>query len=386
MPKNIVICCDGTANEFAEDRTNVVKLYYSLEQRAAEQVTFYHPGLGTMEPAGALAPPTRKLTRLLGSAVGYGLGNDIRDAYVFLMDQFEVNDRVFLFGFSRGAYTARAVCSLLRMYGLIQRGNAPLVPYAIRMMMAIEKASQSAINRGGMPKTQSEAVSRYFRLAEDFKTAMCRCECKPHFVGVWDTVSSVGWKDTPLKLPYVADNPDIEIGRHAIAIDERRAFFRSHRWIPSKNLQEHGPKDLKQVWFPGVHCDVGGGYPEEESALSKIALEWMLEQAKMAGLHIIPARQAEILGKTPESVYVRPNVDGPAHESLKGAWKLAEWIRKPHYDFHSGQTEMIRNRGRRRTIPPSSFVHESAFLRSGGEYAKRLPTDAIPISTEFAPG
>ena len=79
MPKNIVICCDGTANEFAEDRTNVVKLYYTLEQDPAKQVTFYHPGVGTMEPAGALSPFSRKFTRLLGMAVGYGLSNDIRD-------------------------------------------------------------------------------------------------------------------------------------------------------------------------------------------------------------------------------------------------------------------------------------------------------------------
>src|SRR6516225_1852858 len=139
MPKNIVICCDGTANEFAQDRTNVVKLYYALEQDPTRQIAFYHPGLGTMEPAGALTTPTRKITRLLGMAVGYGLSNDIRDVYTFLMNNYEDMDNVYLFGFSRGAYTARAVCSLLRMYGLIHPGNDPLVSYAARMMMAIEK-------------------------------------------------------------------------------------------------------------------------------------------------------------------------------------------------------------------------------------------------------
>src|SRR5688500_3159140 len=110
MPRNIVICCDGTANEFAADRTNVVKLYYTLEHDSPDQVAFYHPGLGTMEPAGALTTVTREATRLLGKMVGYGLSNDIRDAYMVLMDQFREGDRVYLFGFSRGAYTARAVC------------------------------------------------------------------------------------------------------------------------------------------------------------------------------------------------------------------------------------------------------------------------------------
>src|SRR5678816_4216922 len=102
---------------------------------------------------------------------------------------------------------------------------------------------------------------------------MARIGCKPWFVGVWDTVSSVGWVANPLKLPYVTNSPDIQVGRHAIAIDERRAFFRNHLWRPSDE-EPSGPKDLKQVWFPGVHCDVGGGYPEAESGLAKEALQW----------------------------------------------------------------------------------------------------------------
>jgi uncharacterized protein (DUF2235 family) len=165
MGKNIVICCDGTANEFAKDDTNVVKLYYALEHDPSQQVTYYHPGLGTMEPAGALTTFTRKLTKLLGMALGYGLSNDI----------------------------------LLRMYGLIQSGNEPLVPYAIRMMIGI--------NRAGNDKNQGQAaIGQYLTLADDFKVTMARVECRPWFVGVWDTVSSVGWVENPLKLPYVASN------------------------------------------------------------------------------------------------------------------------------------------------------------------------------------
>jgi uncharacterized protein (DUF2235 family) len=247
------------------------------------------------------------------------------------------------------------------------------------MMLAIERAGHG---RSGDPG--KDAVARYFKLAGEFKNTMCRCDAKPHFVGVFDTVSSIGWKENPLKLPFISDNPDIAVGCHAISIDERRAFFRSHRWMPSSALSTHGPRDLKQVWFPGVHCDVGGGYPEAESGLSKIALEWMIEEAKIAGLSVDAVRQAEVLGQAPGSAFAPPNPDALSHESLKGLWKLAEWVRKPHYDFKTGKNEMRRNRGRRRTIPPRSLVHESAYRRQGGEYAKRLPPDAIPTATQFA--
>src|SRR5262245_39349489 len=160
MPKNVVLCCDGTANEFAEERTNVVKLFFTLEREPSRQVAYYHPGLGTMEPPGALTSATRMLTRLAARAFGYGLEADIRDAYVFLMNNFEEADHVFLFGFSRGAYTVRAVASLLRMFGLIPRGNEPLVPYAIRMLMAINTIDSKNGHRGAQEK-------RYFSLRSE---------------------------------------------------------------------------------------------------------------------------------------------------------------------------------------------------------------------------
>src|SRR4029077_17776217 len=113
----------------------------------------------------------KRITRLLGKAIGYGLEADVRDAYVFLMNHFEPEDRVFLFGFSRGAYTVRVVAALLHMYGLLPRGNEPLVPYAIRMMTVADK------NR--------------FALAPQFRDTFAGV-CKPWFVGVWDAVSAVG--------------------------------------------------------------------------------------------------------------------------------------------------------------------------------------------------
>ena len=326
MPKNIVICCDGTANEFAKHNTNVVKLYSTLNHDPAQQVTYYQPGLGTMEPAGALTTLARKTTKLLGMAFGYGLADDIRNAYVFLTRTYRAGDKLFMFGFSRGAYTVRAVASLLHLYGLIRPDNEPLVPYATRMLLGIQRAS---------PKNDQdqEAVKAYFELAGEFKAAMSGTECKPWFVGVWDTVASIGWVAHPLKLPYVTDNPDIEIGRHAIAIDERRSFFRNHLWRRGSDPKlAHGPRDVKQVWFPGVHGDVGGGYPENESGLAKLALEWMLDEAEPAGLLVDQRKRREILGQTGAGRYVRPDPAALAHESLTGGWHLAEFLPKKHYD------------------------------------------------------
>jgi uncharacterized protein (DUF2235 family) len=374
MARNLVLCCDGTANEFARNNTNVVKLYSVLRHDPATQATYYHPGLGTMEPAGALTTFARRLTKLMGMAFGYGLADDIRHAYVFLMNEYQPGDRVFLFGFSRGAYTVRAVASLLHMYGLIRPGNEPLVPYAIRMLTGLER---------------SRAADRdaYFGLARAFKEAMSRTDCRPWFVGVWDTVSSIGWVENPLKLPYVSNNPDIEIGRHAVAIDERRAFFRSHLWWPPEDASRpRGPKDLLQVWFPGVHCDVGGGYPEKESGLSKVALEWMLDEAAAKGLLLDERKREAILGRDGSGRYVPPNARADAHESLEGFWHVAEFVWKKHYDRATGREGRRMNLHRRRTIPPGALVHASAYER-GEAYRSRIPADARRLGgqTEVEP-
>lgn len=364
MNKNIVICCDGTANEFAANNTNVVKLYSTLVHDQPDQRTYYHPGIGTMEPPGALTPLRRRLTRVLGLAFGAYLENDIRDAYAFLMQVYEPGDRVFLFGFSRGAYTVRAVASLLRMYGLLRRGNEATIPYAIRMMMAIQKARKSAADKA----RYRQLVDDYFDLAGRFKSTMA-LPCPLHFVGVWDTVSSVGWIDNPLKLPFSADNGEIAIGRHAIALDERRAFFRTNLWRTADTPGLHGPVDMLQVWFPGVHCDVGGGYPESESGLSKLTLEWMLDEAEPHGLLVDPALRAAVLGGS--SPYVRPNPQAIAHDSLQGAWKVAEYLPKRYFDIATKQESWRANRSRRRTVPAKSTIHWSVYER-GDSYVATL--------------
>jgi uncharacterized protein (DUF2235 family) len=370
MPKNIVVCCDGTSNEYSKDLTNVVKLFSVLVHDPARQIAFYHPGLGTMPPPGALTPLRQKISLLLGLAFGAGLEDDIRNAYAFLMNNFEPGDRVYLFGFSRGAYTVRAVASLLHAYGLIRRGNETLVPYATRMLAAIN-------NIKGQGEQQSEEARRMFALADGFKATFSSAECRPWFVGVWDTVSSVGWIENPLHLPYTANNPDIAHGRHAVAIDERRAFFRQNLWWPEDPPKPSGPTDLKQVWFPGVHSDVGGGYPEKDSGLAKLALEWMLNEATALELLVDPVKVDIVLGRTDQN-HAKPDPNAALHESLTGAWWLAEIILKRHYDRDTKQWGRRMNLGRRRTMPPKPLVHHAAWERAGG-YSARLPADAVRV-------
>jgi uncharacterized protein (DUF2235 family) len=360
VPKNIVICCDGTSNEYNYARTNVVGLYYTLVNDPARQVTFYHPGLGTMGPPGALTQFDKWRTRMLGLAFGRGIEDDIRDAYVFLMNNFEEGDRVFLFGFSRGAYTARSLAAAIYLYGLIRKGNDSLVSYAVRMIVELGK---SHADRSGP-----------LGLAAGFKETFSRT-CKIAFVGVWDTVSSVGWFMNPMSLPNTADNPDIAVGRHAVAIDERRGFFRQNLWQHSSSMAEHGPLDVKQVWFPGSHSDVGGGYPIPETGLSQFALEWMLVEARAHGLLLDDKRVDQIMGKS-QGPYIRPSEKQDLHESLKGIlWWLAEFVPKKHFDAKTGKTGLRANLFRRRSIPKASLVHESAYLR-GPSYAMFIPTDA----------
>ena len=340
--KNIVICCDGTSNEPAANKTNVIKLFHTLVQESSAQVVYYHPGLGTMEAPSALTPFERYLTRLLGLAFGYGLKQDMRDAYVFLMNTFEPGDRIFLFGFSRGAYTVRAVASLVHAYGLIPPGNEPLVPYAVRNLIEA---------------VPSNGTSDASKLAAEFKTTFGAArQCEIHFVGVWDTVSSIGWVDNQLWLRFSADNPSIVHGRHAVSIDERRAFFRSNLWRLNPALSEHGPRDVKQVWFPGGHGDVGGGWPEAESGLSGNALSWMLDEATAQGLLVDSVRREQVLAQSTSASRER-------HDALTWKWWPAEFVPKRHWNWAARKWERRLNLGRRRTIPPGSLIHASALDR-----------------------
>ncbi len=338
--KKIVICCDGTGNEFGQQISNVVKLYQMLI-RSSEQITYYHPGLGTMGARNALTPIGKWWTKVIGLAFGYGISDNVADAYLYLMRRFQEGDEVYVFGFSRGAYTARALCGMLHIVGLLTEDNEALIPYAIRMIKRREID---------------------FKVAAQFKKTFSRV-CKPHFLGVWDTVSSVGWVYNGVRFPFtnVTRNPDLNIVRHAVSIDERRAFFRQNL-VGAPN----GPQqDVEELWFAGVHSDIGGGYPEQESQLSKITLRWMMYEAVRAGLVVDQKSMADILGARPGYCVPDPLTKNQ-HQSLNCWWWLAEvWpkiVHKQNPDL-SWRKSLYFNLGRRRWIQPNPAAHQSVEQR-----------------------
>ena len=153
--ENIVICCDGTGNKFCDRNTNVVKLYSVLDlSDPTSQVAYYHGGLGTLGAPAAITRLLKLWTKTKGLAFGYGLTRDIGDAYNFLMDNYEEGDRVYLFGFSRGAYTVRALSGMLHMLGLIRKGDDNLIAYASDML---KRPDQMKIARA-FKKTFSESA------------------------------------------------------------------------------------------------------------------------------------------------------------------------------------------------------------------------------------
>lgn len=132
MAKNIVICCDGTGNELGESKSNLVKLYKMLVHDDS-QVGYYHPGVGTMRARSALTGITRWWTKVIGLAFGYGISDNSADAYQFLMRTFQPDDKVCVFGFSRGVLH-RPLCGMLHIIGVLREDNEGLIPYSIRMI------------------------------------------------------------------------------------------------------------------------------------------------------------------------------------------------------------------------------------------------------------
>jgi uncharacterized protein (DUF2235 family) len=275
---------------------------------------------------------------------------DISSAYIFLMRTFEPGDRLFLFGFSRGAYTARYISAMLCAYGILPNGNEHLVQYLIRALSAAKNPQEHLL--------VAKVVKVFAR------------PCESSFLGVWDTVSSVGWFQNRLMTPYMNWNPTITIGRHALAMDERRGFFMPITW----GTQPPGIKEqIKEVWFPGVHSDVGGGYCEAQSGLSKVPLEWMLGEAQASGLLLDRERTELVLGEKDNS-YVKPDASAAAHDSMTLAWRFLEFVPRLEWLTMRRRPNLFRRR------PIGHLIHESAYQRSA-EYQKRLPAYAVRVTS-----
>jgi uncharacterized protein (DUF2235 family) len=348
MSKNIVICCDGTGNDFDEPQrdSNVVKLYNTLIIGNA-QIAYYHPGVGTMGSPNAQGPLAKRWSQLKGLAFGAGLLDNVGDAYRYLMNTYREGDRIFLFGFSRGSYTARAVGSLLHVYGLLEPGNEQLIPYILRLYADMTKGPQ------GQDAT--------FAAEEAFKYAFSR-EVEVHFCGVWDTVSSYGWINDPIELRFNGQNPIIRTGRHAVSIHERRCCYQDNLWGPSLPAAEgYAGQNIRQVWFCGVHSDIGGSYPEQDAGLSKISFEWLLAEAVKQGLLVDDKRVRIVLGQQAPPAflppYVPPDPHGVLHDALEGFWWVLEYFpRKKKGRWGLPRGKWVRE------IPENSMIHETVKL------------------------
>jgi uncharacterized protein (DUF2235 family) len=360
MARNIVICCDGTNNEFGKVNTNVVRLVQVLDRNQIRQRLYYDPGVGTLPEPGFVSRLGKKISEIMGLAFGAGLTWKVEEAYSFLMDIWEPGDRVFLFGFSRGAYSARVLAGLLHSFGLLPRGNQNLVPYMMRLYAGA---------RDERKQRQGE-LGPWQDLCNSFRQTFARAVFEGdndrhfpvHFLGVWDTVSSVGWVWNPDKFPYTANNPSIKIARHAVSLDERRSFFR-------QNLIKEAPdQDWKEYWFPGVHCDVGGGYPDIYSdkpsvtyaGLWRNSFLWMVQEAKACGLSIDEIRLKEVTSRSPPCEFPWKEQQ---HESLTRPWWIAEIVPKRIWDSKLKRLIWQCGLGRHRVVPSGSLIHQTTLLR-----------------------
>lgn len=299
--KNIVICSDGTGNEYGTNNTNVVELY-SVAINDTRQIAFYDPGVGT--GSWEYDESTGDLKSKSDQATGNGLMNNVEDAYRFLMATYEPGDRLYLFGFSRGAFTVRSLAGMLNKVGLLHRSSHNLLEYA----------------------SKTYNTGKNDEIASGFKATFAS-PCPVHFVGVWDTVESLVMSAGKKFHDHIL-HPDIKFGYQALSIDEVRKDFPPSLWNPA-NVSTG--QTIEQVWFAGVHSDVGGWY--DERGLSNIALNWMLRKATACGL-LVDEQQA---GRFDE------NAHDKIHKSYSGFWRFRG--------------------GRKRNIPEGSLIHRSVFNR-----------------------
>ncbi|OKK11908.1 hypothetical protein AMK16_32625 [Streptomyces sp. CB00455] len=326
--RNLVLCLDGTNNEPETGTTNVGRMY-DLAVKDDRQLVYYDPGVGTMGARGAVTPWGRKVTRWAGLVAGFGVKDNLEEAYTFLMRNYRKGDRIFVFGFSRGAYTARALTGMLRTVGLLRPGTENLVPYAVKLYA-----------QAGEESPTKEQRSEYFRLRRefarqfgnpDFPNPFDTGRRQVHFLGVWDTVKSVGWLNWKARIeqarwPFTAKITNVGTARHALAIDERRRPYEEYRFNADAVAQSRG--HYQEMWFAGVHSDVGGQY-RDDHGLSDTAFAWMTEEAESFGLRVDPQAYRRLLDVGHGEKLPDERALGTLHTNEK-AWRLlGGWRERP---------------------------------------------------------
>ena len=198
-PRNLVLCFDGTNNQFGPNNTNVIRTIQSLDRNPlANQRLYYGPGVGTLPESGYVTGIGKWLSKVRGLAFGAGLTTDVEEAYTFLMNVWEPGDRVYLFGFSRGSYTARVLAAMLHSMGLLPRQNAKMVRYVLNLFDSVKGATSEDSNYWKLCNQFRKTFARHITGESDNRRFPI------HFLGLWDTVSSLGWIWNPKSFPFTA--------------------------------------------------------------------------------------------------------------------------------------------------------------------------------------
>lgn len=301
--KRLIVCCDGTWNtpesKYVTNVVHIARAIQPVTKDGTQQIVFYDWGVGT----------DGTLDSIGGGALGEGIDKNIKDAYRFLVHNFEPDDELWFFGFSRGAYTVRSCIGLLRNSWLLHKAKAGLIDKAYHIYRT--KWHADAENAQLFREPNGRAVSI-------------------KFLGAWDTVGALG---IPLKIfrPFnpkrylfhdTSISSTVENAYQALAIDERRKPFAPTIW-KTKSSRER----TEQCWFTGVHNDIGGGY--REAGLANIALKWIVDKSSMSGLE---------LNQTYLDTVYSDNNESKLHSSFKLPYSLLGSQRRPIGDYNTDET------------------------------------------------
>ncbi len=326
MNKRLVICCDGTWNRpDTANVTNVEKIARTIETDltrtgGVQQLVLYLSGVGS---SGYF------VDRMLGGAFGFGLFNNIRAGYRFLALNYDPGDEIFVFGFSRGAYTARSLVGMVGRVGLLTR----------EALVADQLPDAVARYRAG-----ADGASAFARTPQNFQATYCHRDVSVRLLGVFDTVGALGVPGAIRKKHQFHDvnlGPVVTSARQALAMDERRIKFEPCLWEApeEQRVADESSGRVQQVWFPGVHSDVGGGYPV--CGLSDTTLLWMASQARECGL---------VFDERLLDVYVDCGKPADPNDSLTMMYRVLNAASEMRMRFTGGHRSFVR--GWRRLDPP----------------------------------
>jgi uncharacterized protein (DUF2235 family) len=375
MAKNIVICADGTGNSTIKGRgTNVFKLYEAVDGNGhrsdlslVQQVAIYHDGVGT---------EVLKWIRIISGATGWGLSRNVKQLYGELARVYDPGDQIYLFGFSRGAFTVRTLAGLITTCGILDlaryQTNAAF-RRAIRAAYAeYRRKYQTWLSEGlhGKKVVDPEALRQQFSVKIPGFTDPSRPVIQ--FIGVWDTVDAVGlplrmadvinqlfWR---FKFPDTTLSPNVGCACHALALDEARKSFAPVLWDESGEDETKAAR-IEQVWFAGVHSNVGGGYPRQ--GMSLVALDWMMGKAEANGLRFLSNARIEYRGGA--------DVNDKRYDSRSGLGVFYRW--KPR------DVQQLARKNKVRRIKVHRSIFERIARNTEGYAPGALPTDCEVVSS-----